>query len=192
VEHSSVWELDASAGTADDARDEGSRGRSQAVALSDLYERYHLEVFRYLRGIGAGVEDAADLAAATFERALGALSRYEPREAGSRAWLFRIARNLAIDAARRRDAADRGLRFWPRTTVAADPVDLLIQNEADRDLARRVAALPAAQREAVILRFAAGLTAREIGQVLGRSEAAAHKLMNRALLALKEAYRDDA
>jgi len=42
-----------------------------------------------------------------------------------------------------------------------------------------------------VLRFAGALTAREIGRVLGRSEAAAHKLVNRALAALREDYRDD-
>ncbi len=68
---------------------------------------------------------------------------------------------------------------------------MLLQDESDRLLAGRVAALPAAQREAIVLRFAAGLSAREIGAVLGRSEAAAHKLVSRALQALKEVYRDD-
>ena len=45
---------------------------------------------------------------------------------------MRIARNLAIDAARRRDAASRGLRFWPRNEVAPDPADLVIRDETDR------------------------------------------------------------
>ncbi len=51
--------------------------------------------------------------------------------------------------------------------------------------------LPTAQRDALQLRFAAGLTAREIGAVLGISEAAAQKQVERGLLALKEAYGVD-
>jgi len=51
-----------------------------------------------------------------------------------------------------------------------------------------VAALPPDQRDAIVLRFAAGLTAREIGDVLGKSEAASQKLVSRWLTALKEAY----
>jgi RNA polymerase sigma factor (sigma-70 family) len=52
-------------------------------------------------------------------------------------------------------------------------------------------ALPDAQRDAIQLRFAAGLTAREIGDVLGVSEAAAQKQIERGLATLKEAYGDD-
>jgi DNA-directed RNA polymerase specialized sigma24 family protein len=48
--------------------------------------------------------------------------------------------------------------------------------------------LPADQRDAIVLRFATGLTAREIGTVLGKSEAASQKLVSRGLAALREAY----
>jgi RNA polymerase sigma factor (sigma-70 family) len=51
--------------------------------------------------------------------------------------------------------------------------------------------LPTAQRDAIQLRFAAGLTAREIGGVLGITEAAAQKQVERGLHALKEAYGVD-
>ena len=113
---------------------------AKPASFEELYERHRLDVYRYLRAWGSSEDQAADLTSATFERAYRALAAPRPPQ-GSRAWLVRIARNLAIDAARRRDAAR--------------------------------------------------LSAREIGQVLGRSEAAAHKLMNRALTALREAYRDD-
>lgn len=151
-----------------------------AAELSELFERHHLEVFRYLRATGASAEDVADLAAATFERAYAALPGYRTLPSGPRAWLFRIARNLAIDAARRRESAERGLRFWPRREPAPDPALLVVRDEDDRELAARVMALPNAQREAIVLRFAGGLSAREIAAVLGRSEAATHKVMTRA------------
>jgi RNA polymerase sigma factor (sigma-70 family) len=51
--------------------------------------------------------------------------------------------------------------------------------------------LPPNQRDAIQLRFAGGLTAREIGAVLGMSESAAQKQLERALRALKEAYDVD-
>lgn len=160
------------------------------LSFEELYERHRLDIYRYLRAWGSSEAEAADLTASTFERAYRALSSSRPSEA-SRAWLVRIARNLAIDSARRRDTANRGLRFWPRNEVAPDPADLIIRDEADRLLAQRVRRLPAAQREAIVLRFAGSLTAREISQVLGRTEAAAHKLVNRALTTLREDYRDD-
>ncbi|HEY8707049.1 MAG TPA: sigma factor-like helix-turn-helix DNA-binding protein [Burkholderiaceae bacterium] len=53
-----------------------------------------------------------------------------------------------------------------------------------------VAALPDLQRDAVAMRYAAGLTAGEIGLVIGKSEEAAQKLISRAVAQLKETYRD--
>lgn len=102
-----------------------------SLSFEELYERYRLGKYRYLRAWGSSEDEAADLTASTFERAYRALSTSRPPEA-SRGWLVRIARNLAIDAARRRDAASRGLRFWPRNEVAPDPADLLVQDETDR------------------------------------------------------------
>ena len=50
--------------------------------------------------------------------------------------------------------------------------------------------LPPPQPEALALRYGAGLTARQIGEVLGKSEDATHKVLQRGLAALKEMYRD--
>ncbi|MEX2210117.1 MAG: sigma-70 family RNA polymerase sigma factor [Patescibacteria group bacterium] len=175
----------------DSNRSERAVPRARAVAFEEVYAEHRLAVYRYLRGWGACDEVAADLTAETFERAYRNRAKYQPGEGGPRTWLFRIARNLAIDTARRRESAQRGLRFWPRAEMAPDPAELVLRKESDRVLAHRVAALPAAQREAIVLRFTGGLAAREIGLVLGRSEAASHKLISRALAKLREEYRDD-
>ena len=51
--------------------------------------------------------------------------------------------------------------------------------------------LPQIQREAIVLRYAARLTAREIGDVLGKSDQATQKLLSRALATIRESYRVD-
>jgi RNA polymerase sigma factor (sigma-70 family) len=53
-----------------------------------------------------------------------------------------------------------------------------------------VARLPEDQREAVGLRFGAGLTARQIGLVIGKSEEATQKLISRAIVRLREDLND--
>ena len=50
-----------------------------------------------------------------------------------------------------------------------------------------VAGLPEVQRDAIWLRYAGGLNAREIGHVLGKSEAAVQKQIQRGLESLREA-----
>lgn len=164
---------------------------AEQLDFDELFAEQHRPIYRYLRAWGLSDDHAADLTAEAFARAYRQRATYRPSDGAPQTWLFRIARNLAIDSARRQESAKRGLRFWPRNEVAPDPADLFLREEAERLLAQRVSALPATQREAIVLRFAAGLSAREIGAVLGRSEAAAHKLVSRALKALKEVYRGD-
>lgn len=100
------------------------------------------------------------------------------------AWLLRIARNAAIDDAR------RAARRHDAMTSDGEPADPAPSDEA-AELRLLVAGLPDQQRDAVELRYAGGLTAREIGSVLSISEGAAQKHLERGLRTLREAYRDE-
>lgn len=177
----------AAAQTGDDVLVEAARADPRAFEA--LYVRHRTSVYRYLRARVGDDDAAADLTATTFERALGAIGGYRPAGGGFLAWLFRIARNAAIDAGRRR-ARLAGADLAERITVAGPEADA---EAAERlaELRAHVARLPEQQRDAIVLRYAARLTAREIGGVIGKSEAATQKLLTRALGALKEACRDD-
>ena len=154
------------------------------AAFAAIYERHRGPVYRYLRARTANEADAQDLTAATFERAIGAIHRFRPVGGGMVAWLIRIARNAHSDALR----AHR--RRGPE--VASEGIEPAIDPSDEAVILRSlVEGLPSAQQDAIHLRFAAGLTAREIGGVLGISEAAAQKQVERGLQALKEAYGDD-
>ena len=154
------------------------------AAFAAIYERHRTPVYRYLRARTASDADAQDLAAITFERAMGAIDRFQPVGGGMVAWLIRIARNAHSDALRQQRR--RG------TEVASDAAAPAVDPSDDAVVLRSlIDGLPGAQRDAIHLRFAAGLTAREIGGVLGMSEAAAQKQVERGLHALKEAYGVD-
>jgi RNA polymerase sigma-70 factor (ECF subfamily) len=153
-------------------------------AFEPIYRRHRLTILRYARSRTTSDDDALELTAVTFERALRSISGFRPKGGGMTAWLLRIARNAAIDEARR--AGRRDIAMAPDS----EPADPGRPNEA-AELRLLVAGLPDRQREAVELRYAAGLTAREIGSVLSISEGAAQKHLERGLRALREAYRDD-
>lgn len=156
------------------------------AAFAAIYERHRTPVYRYLRAKTATDADAQDLAAITFERAMGSIHRFRPVGGGMAAWLIRIARNAHWDALRQQRR--RGVPV----ISDGDPAEPTIDPSDDAVVLRSlVDGLPRAQRDAIQLRFAAGLTAREIGGVLGISEAAAQKQVERGLHALKEAYGDD-
>ena len=158
--------------------------------FGQLYQQHRLSVYRYLRARVRSDEDALDLAAATFERAFANLARFRRRDGGVQAWLLRIARNTAIDAHRRRRAtvdlakADAQLG---RVALEADRRD-----QASVEILDLVSRLPDDQREALLLRYACGLTAREIGSVIGKREGAVQKQIERGLAALREAFDDHA
>ena len=163
---------------------------SNPTAFSTLYSRHRESVFRYLRARCLDDDEALDLTAVTFERALVAIPRYRPRGAGFSAWLLRIARNAAIDHSRRQRArpAATTLGDAERQPARDDPEAAAIAADEHARLRKLVRALPEPQRDALALRYSAGLTAREIGVVIGKSEEATQKLITRALSDLKEAY----
>jgi RNA polymerase sigma-70 factor (ECF subfamily) len=168
---------------------ERTDARADAAFFEQVYLACRLNVYRYLRTRTHSDDAATDLTATTFERAYASLDRFE---AGREAlpWLLRIARNVAIDAARRSRPSVR-LEDIPEAMhqTTPSPEDAALQSERAAELRALVLALPEPQRDAVALRYAAGLTAREIGDVIGKSEAATQKLLSRALEALREAHR---
>jgi RNA polymerase sigma-70 factor (ECF subfamily) len=165
--------------------------RNDPAAFALIYERHVERVFRFLRASGASEELAADLTATTFERALGHIGRYRPGDAGIAPWLLRIARNAYIDAARRRRPTVPLDEASQATDPARSPEDAAIAADERRTVVALLATLPAIQQEAIALRFAAGLSSREIAEVIGRSEDATKKLLTRALAALRETVSHD-
>ncbi len=171
--------------------DLAKRARTDLEAFGELYVRNRDPVFRYLRSRCATEDDALELTAVTFEKALRGIHRYRPQAGGLRAWLVRIARNAAVDAHRRgRKLASEAGAESLAVSSAVSPEDAAIAGDERRRIRDMVAALPAPQRDAVDLRYAVGLTAREIGLVIGRNEEATQKLLSRAVAQLKEIYHD--
>ncbi len=154
-----------------------------------LYVRHRSAVFRFVRARVATDEDAADLTAVAFERAFVAYAGYRPTGGGELAWLCRIARNAAIDEARRRRLAVEREPLARTARAEPDPASAVTASERAEEVRALLDVLSAEARDAVVLRYGVGLTAREIGDVLGRSEAATQKLISRALTTLKEAHR---
>lgn len=166
--------------------------RRDPAAFEPLYSYYLSPVYRYLRLRCGSDEEAADLTQQVFLRALAALPDYRPQGLPFSAWLFRIARNAAIDA-HRRQRSTVAWNFLPEALhpiSSQDPESMTLQQERLENLRDLLAKLSQDKRELLALRFASGLTAPEIAAVVGKSEAAVKKQLTRLIAHLKEQYRE--
>ncbi len=159
-----------------------------SVAFGDLYELHRDAVFRFVRRLAANDEVAAELTAVAFARAFQAFPSFDPRSGRFLQWVIRIARSAAVDAHRRGRPWLYLSALLPTAHPLAsdDPEREVVERERRDTLAHALARLPLPQREAIALRYGAGLTAREIGEVVGKKEEATQKLLRRALSRLKE------
>lgn len=159
------------------------------TAFGVLYRRYLDRVYSYAFYQLGDHHDAEDATARTFLAALRAIGTFRDEGASFRAWLFRIARNTVANAhrsrARRRTEPIEAMLADP-PAPDADPAGLSLRADDARRVRAALAQLPDERRQVVLLRFADDLSAREIGQVLDRSEGAVRVLLHRALRDLAE------
>ena len=163
--------------------DEAVRG--DPLAFGRLFDEFHEPVHRFVASRVKRPSDVEDLTQLIFVKVLEALPRYEQRGIPFGGWLFRLARNTIIDHARTRHEHADLEAVADRATDEAGP-EAIAGLRADLDaVARALADLTADQREAIELRFFAGLSAREAAEVMGRQEGTVRGLQFRAIAALR-------
>jgi RNA polymerase sigma-70 factor (ECF subfamily) len=155
----------------------------QPLDFATFYEATMPRLYAYLRTRSADDEAAADLTQQAYLQALRAWDRRPTGEDGWAPWLFRIGRNAATDAYRKRhDTVEWDSLPEALQPIAGDSAEAqAVHRETLAQVRDLVAALPPRKREILALRFAADLTYREIGVLQGRREAAVKKEMSRLL-----------
>jgi RNA polymerase sigma-70 factor (ECF subfamily) len=161
--------------------------RARAESFAALYDEHVERVYGFFGYRVSSREDAEDLTQATFERALKAWRRFDPRRASAATWLLAIARNLLIDHLRRQG----GQKIHPLNLAEPDNATPELHTTDDPrlglspELERALATLSERDRELIALRFGADLTGPEIAEFTGLSLANVQQIISRSLRRLR-------
>ena len=165
--------------------------------LDRLIEQYHYRLFRYLMYLTGRRETAEDLFQETWIRVIERGHQYDARWKFE-AWLFSIARHLAIDLARKKSpltgaealeeagamtGGQEAFQSGRPTPVSA--VDLLASREQSERVAAALGGLSPAYREVLLLRFQEEMALEEIAQVTGAPLSTVKSRLYRGLEALR-------
>ncbi len=149
-----------------------------AVQVTGLFEKHHREIYGYLARLLRDRQLAEDLLQETFLRAFRARSTLG-RIQNPRAWLFRIATNLALNALKRRQR----LAWLPWSAArqseggGRDPGEAVgTRSAVDQALAQ----LPPQYQSVLILYAHFGLTIAELSEALAISPDAVRTRLHRA------------
>ena len=153
-----------------------------------MYEAHHAEVYAFLVRSTRDPSAAEDLLQETFLR-LTTEARAGRAPEQVRAWLFRVASNLAISRARRHATANTYMGRYGQTehdgAVMDSPEATALRRERNETLERALNDLPADARVALML-SAHGFRGEEIAETIGRSHGATRSMLLRARLRVRD------
>ena len=174
--------------------------KANPAAFEPLYRLHAPRIYRFCYRRLGHPELAADATSQIFTRAIAGLASFtpHPEHPGKtfRAWLFRIASNIVIDA-RRQHRPHRSLDAPDDTAglaaalidPARSPEELAISGDVSRTVRAALDKLPERQRQMIELRLA-GLTGDEIAEAMGTTLSAVKSAQFRAYGTLRRALGD--
>jgi RNA polymerase sigma-70 factor (ECF subfamily) len=172
----------------------GLRHKDVAV-LERLVEQYQYRLVRYFVSLLGRRDGVDDLVQETWLRVLergesyDGRSRFEP-------WLFRVARNLALDAVRQQpmfslDTNEEDVVCSSRASSEPSPFTLAARTQDAERLAHSLQALEPAVREALMLRFQEDLSLQEISAIVGAPVSTVASRIYRGLATLRPQFEGE-
>jgi len=165
--------------------------RGDPDAFDALLARYQNRLYRYLLRLTANAAVAEDLFQETWLKVITNIHRYDERRPFE-PWLFRVARNLALDHLRKAvpasldEPAETGETKMDRLrSDEPGALESVLERERGEQLGQRLEELPALYREALAMRFEEEMTFEEIAEVLAAPVPTVKSRVQRALSMLR-------
>jgi RNA polymerase sigma factor (sigma-70 family) len=184
--------------TADGSAPAGQTGDASVIERSwheperfgAIFDAYFAEIHRYVAR-RLGVQAADDIAAETFHAAFRQRRSYDLSRDSARPWLYGIATNLIGRHRRDEMRKLRALERLPADRVADDDEERIAARVsalgAREGLAKAIAALPAGQRDVLLLIVLAELTQEQVAKALDVRPGTVSSRLDRARRKLRKA-----
>jgi RNA polymerase sigma-70 factor (ECF subfamily) len=157
-----------------------------AQALAEIYDRYAESIYRYAYRYVGNAELAEDLTSEVFLKLLQVLGTSRAPRQQLQGWLYRVARNLAIDWFRQQaKGAILSLNEELTPEDGDSPSTRLELQQLQHDLREAISQLTPDQQQVIVLRFGEGRKLRDIGRLMGKSEGSVKLLQFRAINRLR-------
>lgn len=169
------------------------------TAFETLYDRHASMVLGITLRITGEHVVAEDMMQETFWRMWQSADTYQPERGPFTAWLFRIARNIAIDTYRRRNVRPKDLTNSTDTDTVLDQMsdpDMNVPEQAQSNLIAQhvrnaLKSLPSEQRQVIELAYFSGMTRQEIAKATGQPVGTIHTRARLGLQKLREALEKE-
>jgi RNA polymerase sigma-70 factor, ECF subfamily len=153
------------------------------LEFARLFEEYSAPIYNYVLRMVADADRAADITQDTFIKAYRKLDTVTDATS-TRAWLYRIATNTAIDDMRRRrmvsPMGDDAPSYANRPDNRPGPEAQVMASTLDERVQRALLTLRPNHRQCLLLSDLEDMSAHQIGEVMGISYAAVRTLLCRA------------
>ena len=161
-----------------------------ATAIAELYDCFYSKIYRYIYFKTGSVPDAEDLTEDVFVKMIESVSSYKLQGVPFSSWLFRIAHNRIVDHYRKisRKQTTPLENILNNTDDSSEDIESKIDaNISIRSVYAAMESLTNLQKEALSLRFAAGLSIKETSLAMQRNENAVKALQHAAIANLRNA-----
>ena len=158
-----------------------------AEAVGELYDRYHVSIYRYIWSRVSDQHLAEDLTGDVFTSMVINLPRYRFIGTPFQAWLYRIARNLIIDSHRKASSRNEMALDGVINSIADehDPSQIVEDQIVVEQVQAVLGELKPLKQDVLILRFIVGLSLNEVASILGRTIGSVKVTQHRALRELR-------
>jgi RNA polymerase sigma-70 factor (ECF subfamily) len=165
-------------------------------AARQIFDAYQLRTFRLALGLLGDSEDAEEVAQDALTYALLNIHRYNPELSSFSTWLHTITVSRARDKRRRKILPSIPLAQWlgmgnQIRDHSAGPEAHYIRDEDEGGLTKALNQLSPKLREAIVLRFYADCTYKEMGEIMGCSLNTARSRLRLAIEKLRASLGEE-